>query len=271
MQDGGLGDGTAAAHAFVAAEVSLSWLRGAERERALARIATQLRPRRMVLFARRGCRPADAPCLIHSSASASRSGGGKRPLQRLTVEVRPAAEPDWNQPRVGTRPHCGIRTLNRHLQLFAAAWAKAWACYGLVEEAEDGQFGPVGSARGRETRVNGSHAAATASAAALPSPPRRPYDFVAYLRTDLWFALPPPSIETFSREHVSVPFCNPLPPVTRCSNPAYARVAGVGAGSFDVRGHRYRSTPGYYDSLVRAIGFEHQRPRTSPTSPTSPP
>ena len=41
-------------------------------------------------------------------------------------------------------------------------------------------------------------------------PPGR-YDYVAYMRTDLWFSRPPPALETLSTRHVTVPFCNPLP------------------------------------------------------------
>ena len=76
--------------------------------------------------------------------------------------------------------------------------------------------------------------------------PGRRYDFIAYMRTDLWFATPPPSIETLSMRHISVPFCNPLPVamVDKC--------ARDGSDPLEQR-LRSRSDAGYADGLGRGL------------------
>ena len=305
--DGGLADGAEVAHAFVSAEAPDGFLAGIERRRALSKLAEHLRPSRMMLYAKNGCPNGREACSLRVGGGVGRDtgvctgGDGGRPSRGtercFMVEVRSTAPAG----KGGARPHlsglslqCGIKTHATHL--YAAAWAKAWACYGMVTDAERGVFGVspeedgddiIGETmREREdgvqaenvTRValataaahagNGSVAdrsvatflarrpskmergrrryesSPTASSAASP-PEIRPYSHVVYMRSDLWFALPPPAIDTFSNQHVSVPFCNPLPAHTRCTSTAGSR------SGFGPRSRRYRSMPGYADALGR--------------------
>ena len=256
-----MADGTAVAHAFVAAEITGS-MTHPDLPAAIQKIERNLKPQRMVAYAAHQCPGNHPSCLVAV-------GGNKHTL----LEVRQIATL-YRPGEFQTAAQCGIRASPLN---FVKAMSKALACFGLVVDAEKGIPGPMTSqavhpqaAMAQTPRYpqprpawappKGSNASDTSTppppppSPPPPSPPPPPpppspppprvqrFDYIVYLRTDLWFALPPPAIETFSNLHVTVPFCNPLPSTTKC---------GAHPNGPFPRPPRSRSTPGYFDGLGR--------------------
>ena len=219
-----MGDGTAFADPFVAAEVATEVGQGGPAEKlgelrgSVEKLQTVLKPRRTSVF---------LPSHLLTNLC---PGGSKANCTHAGALFYDSMQLLGGRRYTSPRTVCGTPAVA--VTSFVKAFTKALWCYQMVVDEE-----------ARAAGTNLQPPATGHPHGGIGLGVGRQYDWVGYMRTDLWFATPPPSVETLSMRHVTVPFCNPLPA-------AKAEQCDRGGQALDVR-LRSRSDAFYNDALGR--------------------